>query len=347
MQTFTVKNVTFGEGKPKICVPVTARDLNELTDQTGLLNEVDADLCEWRIDWFEESEKIQTAARLLREQLPDMPLLFTFRTKTEGGEQDISREEYLKICEQLTELPECDLIDIELYTAGENAAALVQKAHLAGKKVVFSNHDFLSTPPEEEIIRRLTQMEELDGDLLKIAVMPNSPADVLTLLSATLKMNGKTSRPLITVSMGDLGAVSRACGEIFGSCVTFGTAGVASAPGQIPVEELRQMLDCFRPHKPHWTLVDAYYIPSDQAEQYIADRELFAEKAAAIFREFYPTVIRDWAGSEDGEAVLALDENDRLMMHVHLDPGNIREMKAAEQNGTLRRWLLADYIKEE
>lgn len=247
MQMITVKNITFGEGRPKICVPVVAKDLAGLAEQAQALRPLGADLCEWRVDWFAEQDKLTEAAGLLRKILPEMPLLFTFRTKAEGGERELSHEEYLRMCETLTGLAECDLIDIELFTAGEEAPALVQKVHAAGKKIIFSSHDFSATPPEEEIISRLQRMEALGGDLLKIAVMPRSPADVLTLLSAALKMKESSSRPLVTMSMGGTGAVSRACGEVFGSCMTFGSAKQASAPGQIPVEELKQMLSFFRP----------------------------------------------------------------------------------------------------
>lgn len=50
-------------------------------------------------------------------------------------------------------------------------------------------------------------------------------------------------RPLLTMSMGGTGTVSRLAGEIFGSCATFGTIGESSAPGQIPADELAQVLD--------------------------------------------------------------------------------------------------------
>ena len=40
------------------------------------------------------------------------------------------------------------------------------------------------------------------------------------------------------MSMGKLGVISRICGEVFGSAVTFGTAGKASAPGQLPANQL-------------------------------------------------------------------------------------------------------------
>ena len=349
MQTVTVKDVVFGEGKPKICVPLAASKSILLHSQAVEAGMSGADLCEWRIDWLDEQENLQECARILREHLPDMPLLFTFRTQAEGGERALSDEEYRSMCELLIAMPECDLIDIELFTAGTDAAELVRKAHEAGKTVVFSSHDFSATPPEEEIIGRLKRMEELGGDLLKIAVTPTTPGDVLTLLSATVKMHEQSSRPLITISMGRMGAISRVCGDIFGSCLTFGTTDVASAPGQIPVADLKHMLDIFSrsEYDTGWVRVDAYLIPENEAEAYIADREYYAEKAAEIFREFYPLVFRAWAGSEDGEAVTAYDKDGRLMMHIHLDPSGISGMKEADQKGELRRWLLSDYIKEE
>ena len=346
MRTVTVRDLVFGEGRPKICVPVVARDLAALTVQAEELRSLDADLCEWRVDWY-DGEDLEEAARTLRGYLPHMPLLFTFRTKAEGGEKELSGEGYAALCKKLMALKDCGIVDIELFTAGKDAAELTEIAHQAGKAVIFSSHDFQTTPPEDEIISRLSRMEELGGDLLKIAVMPNSPADVLTLLSATMKMRERSSRPLVTMSMGPMGAVSRACGETFGSCMTFGAAKTASAPGQIPVGDLKRMLELFALQKEEWVRVDAYLIPSSKAKEYIADREYYAQKAAEVFGEFCPDVRRDWAGSEDGEAVVACDEGGRLMMHVHLDPDNIREMKEADRKGELRRWLLTDYIKEE
>ena len=49
--------------------------------------------------------------------------------------------------------------------------------------------------------------------------------------------------PVITMSMGSLGGISRISGETFGSCVTFGAHEKPSAPGQFAMKELRQMLD--------------------------------------------------------------------------------------------------------
>ncbi len=87
-------------------------------------------------------------------------------------------------------------------------------------------------------------MQDLGADLPKIAVMPKSPQDVLTLLAATLTMKEKyATRPLITMSMGKSGGVSRVTGRLFGSAMTFGTVGQASAPGQIAIAKLREVMD--------------------------------------------------------------------------------------------------------
>ncbi len=75
--------------------------------------------------------------------------------------------------------------------------------------------------------------------------MPQSPQDVLTLLAATLTMKEKyATRPLITMSMGKSGGVSRVTGRLFGSAMTFGTVGQASArAGQIAIAKLREVMD--------------------------------------------------------------------------------------------------------
>ena len=74
--------------------------------------------------------------------------------------------------------------------------------------------------------------------------MPQNKKDVLTLLAATEEMTSEyADRPIITMSMGGIGVVSRIAGEIFGSAMTFGAATKASAPGQLNVKELADVLE--------------------------------------------------------------------------------------------------------
>lgn len=245
MRTVTVRNITIGEGIPKICVPIVAHSKEEILKEAGNLRQIPADLVEWRADWFALDDPCAAVEVLaaLREVLGDLPLLFTFRTKSEGGQKQVKAEEYLALNEAAARSGYVDLIDAELFMGEETVKSLIAAAHCCGVRVVASNHDFVKTPEKEEIVRRLCAMQQLGADILKIAVMPQSRADVLTLLAATEEMQRCfANRPLITMSMGGYGAVSRICGEVFGSAVTFGAAGKASAPGQLPVQELSQVL---------------------------------------------------------------------------------------------------------
>ena len=135
------------------------------------------------------------------------------------------------------------LVDAEAFTGTDEVNTIVETAHLYGVKVIASNHDFQKTPPKEEIVSRLCFMQECGADIVKIAVMPQSKKDVLTLLLATEEMVREHAKcPVVTMSMSEVGVVSRICGEAFGSALTFGAVKKASAPGQLGAEELRMVL---------------------------------------------------------------------------------------------------------
>jgi 3-dehydroquinate dehydratase-1 len=93
-------------------------------------------------------------------------------------------------------------------------------------------------------VARLRRQQELGADVLKLAMMPRDPGDVLELLHATWEMASRyAERPMMTMSMGGTGVVSRLAGEIFGSAMSFGMIGRASAPGQVEVDRLASVLN--------------------------------------------------------------------------------------------------------
>lgn len=246
----TVRKVVIGEGIPKICVPIVADTGEEVLKEAEHIVHTQADLVEWRVDWLQGAglQSIEKVLARLREVLGEIPLLFTFRTQKEGGQRNISTGEYLALNEAAARSGKVDLIDAELFLGEATVKSLIDTAHSCGVKVIASNHDFEKTPKRQEMIERLCAMQRLGADILKIAVMPRSRADVLELLAATEEMHRcYAERPLVTMSMGGDGAISRICGEAFGSAVTFGAAGKASAPGQLQVEELAKVL--FAVHK--------------------------------------------------------------------------------------------------
>ena len=246
MNTVEVRNVKIGDGIPKICVPVVGKTKEEILSQASKILALSADVVEWRVDWYDDvfdAEKVEETLKELRTVLGEMPVLFTFRTSKEGGEKSIETETYAALNKAAAKSRLVDLIDVEAFTGDEVVKEVIDFAHECGVKVVASNHDFDKTPDKEEIVKRLCKMQELGADIPKIAVMPQNKKDVLTLLSATEEMTRcYADRPVITMSMAGTGVISRLCGEVFGSALTFGAAGKASAPGQMAVEDLKTVL---------------------------------------------------------------------------------------------------------
>ncbi len=246
MNSVMVRNLTIGEGIPKICVPIVGKTKEEIINEAETIKELPADLVEWRVDWFGDvlaEDKVVAVLQELREALDDTPILFTFRTKNEGGEKEIDKTAYGELLLYVAESGYADLIDVEVFMSDETKE-LIADLHKTGVKIVGSNHDFTKTPPREEIISRLKKMQELGVDIPKIAVMPQDKKDVQVLMDATKEMYGSyADRPIVTMSMGELGKVSRVQGELFGSAITFGSVKKASAPGQIEVSELKHMLE--------------------------------------------------------------------------------------------------------
>ena len=246
MNTVKVRNIEIGAGIPKICVPIVGVTREEIIAAAENIKSTKADVVEWRVDWYEDIfdfTKTEATMQALREVLGEMPILFTFRTSKEGGEKAIETEAYVELNQNAAKTGLVDLVDVEAFTGDDVVKAVVEIAHENGVKVIASNHDFHKTPAKEEIVSRLRKMQELGADIPKIAVMPQNKKDVLTLLAATEEMVSEyADRPIITMSMSGTGVISRLCGEVFGSALTFGAVGKVSAPGQMGIEDLTTVL---------------------------------------------------------------------------------------------------------
>lgn len=244
IKTVKVRDLELGKGVPKICVPITGQTEDSVLEQVDLALKQSPDCIELRADWYAdilEEDKMLKLLTLVRERLENRVLLFTFRSVAEGGRQEITGEAYRNLCIKACQSGLIDLLDVEAFMQEGLLQELCGVANNQGVYVVASNHDFDGTPEETEIVRRLQHMEQQGADVLKIAVTPLKERDVLTLLSATLRYyEDGGEKPVITMSMEDMGIISRLSGGLFGSVLTFATAGAASAPGQLPVEEVRQ-----------------------------------------------------------------------------------------------------------
>ncbi len=247
MNSVKVRDLVIGEGKPKIIVPIAASARKEILDAAKGLDYDRIDAVEWRADWFDEvfdTDKVLDLLQELRAVLKNTPLLMTFRTQAEGGKKEIDKDTYIRLNLVAARSGLVDLVDAEIFTGDDAVRKIIDGAHEAGVKVIASSHDFDRTPSQSDLVGRMQKMQDMNADILKIAVMPENKKDVLTLLAATEEMASDfADRPLITMSMGPMGVISRLAGEVFGSSMTFGCVGKASAPGQIDAADLGIILD--------------------------------------------------------------------------------------------------------
>ena len=248
------KGILLGEGIPKICVPLTGITKESILAEAEKAREAGADLVEWRMDFWEESDKKKYLEEILFSMsciLKEMPLIFTIRSREEGGLFSESEEEYetLNMIAAASGVP--SLIDIEVFSDTEKKKDLIARIRKKGVLCIASYHDFEKTESYEALLKRFLEMEQTDADILKLAMMPENFDDAAELMKAAGEMRKRTTKPLIAISMGSSGAVSRIAGEFFGSCITFGTAGDASAPGQPDASLLRTMIETL--HRRHDT----------------------------------------------------------------------------------------------
>jgi 3-dehydroquinate dehydratase-1 len=243
-KTITVRGLPIGEGLPKICVPLTGASQEVLVEEARHAITAGAELVEWRADYFTEVENpaaVQRTLAALREALGDTPLLFTFRTISEGGRRPFVPEVYLTLLWQAIHSGCIDLLDVEFSTVADIRRELVALARDRVIPVILSSHAFGGMPSREDMTAWLHAMRGVGGNIPKLAVFPKNPAHVLDLLAATEAFTREENCPVITMAMGELGKISRVAG-VFGTAVTFGMAGKPSAPGQMDARVLREVL---------------------------------------------------------------------------------------------------------
>jgi len=248
---YQVKNLNIGELPVKTIVPITAKTKQEALDQAQIIaNNPNVDMVEFRIDLLDFASNNKSVIKLgkeLNQILKNKPLIATIRTANEGGKLNISDADYQETYTEYLKQPFMQLLDIEMFRSPARVERLIKLAHDKKVLIIMSNHDFDKTPSQQDIEQRLLEQDQMGADILKIAVMPQSKQDVLTLMNATLNVSHKSKKPLLTMSMGSLGTISRIATANVGGSMSFGMIGEASAPGQIDVAQLKQFLKTVQP----------------------------------------------------------------------------------------------------
>ncbi len=234
------------QGRALVCMPLVARTAEALQAELASILPKEPDLIEWRVDYFDaisDPALVVETAKAIRKTAGPRPILFTRRAVHEGGEAiGLSEESVVALYEEVCKSGVVDIIDYELSQSAKHRAGLraISRAH--GIAMIMSYHNFSGTPPFAELVAKMVDAERQGADIAKVAVMPGNAGDALLLLQATLEASQRVRIPLITMSMGGMGAMTRLCGWMFGSAVTFAAGESSSAPGQIPAEDLRAAL---------------------------------------------------------------------------------------------------------
>ena len=235
-----------------ICVPIVGPTIKDIFSQVQEAAQAKVDLIELRPDmWMKgssisEEEYIPTIVNLVEEvhsKYEKMPMLFAWRSLAEGGETSLSNENYGNLLQAIVDQNVVDAVDVELFAYTDTIGQIIKEAHHQGLQTVISYHNFLSTPKVKRLHIYAERMISAGAAVIKFALMPTTNEDVLSVLQFTKELTERYPQlPRITMSMGKLGQMTRTCGHVFGNCLTFGTLGQASAPGQVEVAVLKQLV---------------------------------------------------------------------------------------------------------
>ena len=273
-------------GVPAVAVSLTGPTAAHARAQARHAIDAGADVLELRVDLLEEvdalvafteapseaatdSMVVATAAAQVLECLRRMtdvidatPLLLTCRTAAEGGRARLDDSGYSALLRSvLDELAGWEpgrrpsAVDVEVQRGC--LPQVSEQAHGLGIDVVASFHDFKTTPADDVLEDVLSRMASEGADLAKIAVWPTGADDVARLLGVCAWATAAPGKgtglglPVAAMSMGALGAVSRVA-PVFGSALTFAVVPdeqgetQASAPGQLPIQDVRRCLELLR-----------------------------------------------------------------------------------------------------
>ena len=271
-------------GLPAVAVSLTGPSLAQARTQARSAIDAGADVLELRVDLLEEAGALAaptpldaaTAAAQVLECLRGLgeaidttdganagsPVLLTCRTAAEGGRAQLDDAAYgallRSVLDGLTDwAPERRPAAIDVEVQRGCLPQVCTQAHALSIDVVASFHDFEATPADEALEEVLARMAREGADLAKIAVWPTSADDVARLLGVCARATAGAGEcsglgvPVAAMSMGALGAVSRVA-PAFGSALTFAVVpdeqgqARASAPGQLPIQDVRRCMELLR-----------------------------------------------------------------------------------------------------
>lgn len=214
--------------KPLIVLVTTDQETNAQLSKLGV------GLLEMRVDLFSDCSLSFAIALFQQRRQLKVPLLLTVRNdKKEGAQSAMTDTQKWALLEGL--LPLCEWVDIEL--SSQLCLKTIRLARSFKKKVIVSAHDFKATPAKIEVLYR--QAKTVKADAVKFAFFAKDEIDLLRLIEFT---RDHKKEPVITMSVGPLGPLSRLVLPAFGSRWVYTFLNNPTAPGQMDIKTLKRLM---------------------------------------------------------------------------------------------------------
>lgn len=211
------------------CFMLKERTKDDILEAARNVARYNPEMVEWRVDYclpmdsskFTENYWIQ-ALKEIKEILPDVPMLMTFRVKKEGGKAWYPDSLRLSMACALVGTGLVEYCDCEIDNDPEYITTLKEACVKSNTKYVVSQHKWTETPSEEEIIATFRECVDKGADLPKFYLYAMNYEDSVRTSVVTKKLREtELDMPIIICAMGDTGLITRTLGGCMGADFEF------------------------------------------------------------------------------------------------------------------------------
>lgn len=234
--------VRFGKQEiqtPAICGSIIGKNLPSMEKKLEKAVSKGADLVELRLDKLKSNSDWKDLLKV------DIPTIVTNRSKKEGGQFVGGEQERIDILlDAINSGASC--IDIELSTARKKRETVLEAAEGKGVGTIVSYHNFETIPETKKLEDKVKQIEALNCDFAKIIGFSNNEDESLRILKFLIRSSENVNTPIITFAMGEKGKFTRVTAPLLGSPITYASIEEKTAPGQLNISSVKEVLDKFR-----------------------------------------------------------------------------------------------------
>lgn len=216
----------------KICACIAEKTAE---DCIKVARALDTDFVEHRMDFMEKIENLDKIYSAI-----NIPIIATNRSVACKGYFKGTEEDRIEHLINAIDAG-CVMVDIELSVSNKLKKKVIHAAKKNKCKIIISFHDWNHTPNIKELLKIMLREKEEGADIGKIVTTANSLGDCHRVLGLLLEAQ-KEDFPLIAFSMGKLGKFTRPMSLLFGAPFTFAALDKKTAPGQLSVNEIRNIL---------------------------------------------------------------------------------------------------------